>query len=155
IRVEDEDVFAATHRLLLGLMAEGLIDGLRVDHPDGLADPRGYLDRLAKATGGARGAAEKIFPAGEGVPPGRECAGTTRYGGPGMACGLFLDPAGAGALTAGYATFTGSAQGFAAVAETAKRELTRRSLNAEVRRLARLLSHADDPALRGLPAGDL
>src|SRR5262249_25280853 len=40
VRVEDEDVFAATHGLLLGLMAEGLIDGLRVDHPDGLTDPR-------------------------------------------------------------------------------------------------------------------
>ena len=53
VRVEDEDVFAATHGLLLSLMADGLIDGLRVDHPDGLADPRGYLDRLAKATGGA------------------------------------------------------------------------------------------------------
>ena len=37
------DVFAATHRLLLSLVAEGLMDGLRVDHPDGLADPRGYL----------------------------------------------------------------------------------------------------------------
>jgi len=155
IRVEDEDVFAATHRLLLGLMAEGLIDGLRVDHPDGLADPRGYLDRLAKATGGAWVACEKILTGAEELPPDWKCAGTTGYDALGMACGLFLDPAGAGALTAGYATFTGSAQGFAAVAETAKRELTRRSLNAEVRRLARLLSHADDPALRGLPAGDL
>ena len=47
LRVEDPDVFAATHEVLLGLVAEGLIDGLRIDHPDGLADPRGYLRRLA------------------------------------------------------------------------------------------------------------
>src|SRR5262249_23350945 len=53
VRVEDEDVFAAIHGLLLRLVDEGLIDALRVDHPDGLADPRGYLDRLAKATGSA------------------------------------------------------------------------------------------------------
>ena len=79
VRVEDEDVFAATHGLLLGLMAEGLIDGLRVDHPDGLADPRGYLDRLAKATGGAWVACEKILTGAEELPADWRCAGTTGY----------------------------------------------------------------------------
>src|SRR5262249_4415903 len=83
--------------------------------PDGLADPRGYLDRLAKATGGAWVACEKILTGAEELPPDWKCAGTTGYDALGMACGLFLDPAGAGALTAGYATFTGSARGFAAV----------------------------------------
>jgi len=155
VRVEDEDVFAATHGLLLGLMAEGLIDGLRVDHPDGLADPRGYLDRLAKATGGAWVACEKILTGAEELPTDWRCAGTTGYDALRRADGLFLDPAGAAPLTAEYATFTGGTPRFAAVAETAKREVTRGSLGAEVRRLVRLLPRRDDPALRGLPARDL
>ena len=90
VRVEDEDVFAATHGLLLRLMAEGLIDGLRADHPDGLADPRGYLDRLAKATGGAWVVTEKILTGTEELPPDWKCAGT-RAGwsaGPGRANSL-------------------------------------------------------------------
>jgi (1->4)-alpha-D-glucan 1-alpha-D-glucosylmutase len=155
VRVEDEDVFAATHGLLLGLMAEGLIDGLRVDHPDGLADPRGYLDRLAKATGGAWVACEKILTGEEELPADWKCAGTTGYDALGRAGGLFLDPDGAGPLTAEYVRFTGGSPRFTPVAETAKQEAVRGSLGAEVRRLARLLARRDEPALRGLPARDL
>ncbi len=155
VRAEDEDVFAATHGLLLRLVAEGLVDGLRVDHPDGLADPRGYLDRLAKATGGAWVVTEKILTGAEELPPDWRCAGTTGYDALGMAGGLFLDPAGAAPLTAGYAEFTGDARGFAEAAETAKREVTRDSLGAEVRRLARLLAQAGGPALASLGDGDL
>jgi len=154
VRVEDEDVFAATHGLLLRLMADGLIDGLRVDHPDGLADPRGYLDRLAKATGGAWVACEKILAGAEELPADWKCAGTTGYDALDRIGGLFLDPAGAGALTAGYAKFTGRTANFAAVAETAKRQVTQGSLAAEVRRLARVLARCEDPALRGLAARD-
>jgi (1->4)-alpha-D-glucan 1-alpha-D-glucosylmutase len=155
VRVEDEDVFAATHGLLLGLMAEGLIDGLRVDHPDGLADPRGYLDRLAKATGGAWVACEKILIGAEELPAGWKCAGTTGYDALARAGGLFLDPAGAEPLTAEYAQFTGGTRHFAAVAESAKREVTRGSLAPEVYRLAGLLARCDDAGLRGLAAKDL
>ena len=67
IRVEDPAVFDATHEVIVGLVAEGLVDGLRVDHPDGLADPRGYLRRLAAATGGAWVVAEKILAARRGA----------------------------------------------------------------------------------------
>ncbi len=155
VRVEDEDVFAATHGLLLRLVADGLIDGLRVDHPDGLADPRGYLDRLAKATGGAWVVTEKILTGTEELPPDWKCAGTTGYDALGMADGLFLDPAGAAPLTAGYAKFTGDTKGFAEVAVAAKREAATGGLAAEVRRLARLLARTEDRALRGLADGDL
>ncbi len=48
VRVEEPDVFDATHRVLLDLHARGLVDGFRIDHPDGLADPQGYLQRLAR-----------------------------------------------------------------------------------------------------------
>jgi (1->4)-alpha-D-glucan 1-alpha-D-glucosylmutase len=155
VRVEDEDVFAATHGLLLRLVAGGLLDGLRVDHPDGLADPRGYLDRLAKATGGAWVVTEKILTGAEELPPDWNCAGTTGYDALRMADGLFTDPAGAAPLTAAYAGFTGETRGFEAVAEAAKREVAVGSLAAEVRRLARLLARADDPGLRGLDGDDL
>ncbi len=94
VRVEDEDVFTVTHGLLLRLLDEGLIDGLRVDHPDGLADPRGYLDRLAKATGGAWVVTEKILTGTEKLPRDWRCAGTTGYDALGAVGGLFLDPAG-------------------------------------------------------------
>src|SRR5205814_1883193 len=73
VRVEDPGVFTATHGLLLALMADGLIDGLRVDHPDGLADPRGYLRRLADATGGAWVVAEKILAGDEELPADWPC----------------------------------------------------------------------------------
>src|SRR5260370_41127283 len=59
VRAEDPDVFEATHRVPLRLAAEGLIDGLRVDHPDGLADPGRYLRRLAGAHGGKWDAQER------------------------------------------------------------------------------------------------
>jgi (1->4)-alpha-D-glucan 1-alpha-D-glucosylmutase len=140
IRVEDPDVFAATHGLLLRLVAEGLIDGLRVDHPDGLADPRGYLARLAAETGGAWVVTEKILTGAEELPPDWACAGTTGYDALRMAGGLFVDPAGAGPLTTQYVRLTGGGSHFAEVAEAAKREVARGSLAAEVRRLAGLLA---------------
>ena len=72
-------VFAATHAVLLELVAEGVVDGLRIDHPDGLADPRGYLRRLRGATGGAWVVVEKILEGDEALPADWPCAGTTGY----------------------------------------------------------------------------
>ena len=65
IRVELDDVFDATHAVLLDLHREGVIDGFRIDHPDGLADPQGYLERLQSATGGAWVVVEEILAPGE------------------------------------------------------------------------------------------
>jgi (1->4)-alpha-D-glucan 1-alpha-D-glucosylmutase len=155
IRVEDEDVFRATHGLLLGLVAEGLIDGLRVDHPDGLADPRGYLGRLAAATGGAWVVTEKILTGPEELPRDWRCAGTTGYDALGAVGGLFLDPAGTEPLTTEYVRFTGRTPRFAGVAETAKREVVSESLAAEVSRLVRVAARAHDPVLSGLSGADL
>ena len=78
VRVEDPEVFEATHAVILGLVADGLIDGLRVDHPDGLADPRGYLRRLAERTGGRWVCTEKILSGGERLPADWPCAGHHR-----------------------------------------------------------------------------
>ncbi|HEY0937459.1 MAG TPA: malto-oligosyltrehalose synthase [Trebonia sp.] len=148
IRVEDPDVFDATHAVIARLVTEGLVDGLRVDHPDGLADPRGYLSRLAAATGGAWVVAEKILGPDETLPSDWACAGTTGYDALRVVDGLFLDPAGGDALTAEYARFCQSAgdgdpaPSFADVAAPAKREIAAGSLAAEVTRLARLLVEA-------------
>jgi (1->4)-alpha-D-glucan 1-alpha-D-glucosylmutase len=79
LRVELPEVFDATHALVEAWAREGLIDGVRVDHPDGLADPGGYLDRLAEATGGAYVLVEKILESGELLPPFWATSGTTGY----------------------------------------------------------------------------
>jgi len=65
VRVEVPEVFGATHALILEQVREGVLDGLRIDHPDGLADPDGYLERLAEATGGVWVVVEKILEPGE------------------------------------------------------------------------------------------
>jgi (1->4)-alpha-D-glucan 1-alpha-D-glucosylmutase len=97
VRQEDPEVFAETHRLALRLVREGVVDGLRVDHPDGLADPAGYLRRL-RAEGVERVWVEKILDPGE---PLRDwpVEGTVGYEFLNDAAALFVDPAGEEALT--------------------------------------------------------
>jgi malto-oligosyltrehalose synthase len=154
VRVEDPDVFAATHGLLLRLLDEGLIDALRVDHPDGLADPRGYFRRLAGAARDTWVVAEKILTGDEELPQDWPCAGTTGYDALAMVDGLFTDPAGGPPLTGQYQRLTGGPASFAPVAEEAKREIAARSLAAEVARLSRLAAATGEPALAGLGEDD-
>ena len=154
VRVEDPAVFEATHEVILRLVAEGLIDGLRVDHPDGLADPRGYLRRLADRTGGLWVSTEKILSGHEELPADWPCAGTTGYDALGVVGGLFLDPAGAEPLTAAYQRLTTGPGEFAGVARDAKREEAGQALAAEVSRLARLAGDAGHPDLDGLSVSE-
>src|SRR5580698_8123888 len=79
LRVEDERVFAESHRLILDLVHRGTVDGLRIDHVDGLADPQGYLERLRQATGGGYVVVEKILQSGEELPGSWPVAGTSGY----------------------------------------------------------------------------
>ena len=79
IRVEDPEVFDASHAEIVRWVRDGLVDGLRVDHPDGLAAPGAYLDRLADATGGAYVLVEKILEGDEPLPPFWRTDGTTGY----------------------------------------------------------------------------
>jgi (1->4)-alpha-D-glucan 1-alpha-D-glucosylmutase len=157
IRVEDVRVFAETHAVLLALVAEGRIDGLRIDHPDGLAEPRDYLGRLHEATDGAWVVAEKILEGEEEFPDDWQCAGTTGYDALLRAGGLFVDPAGAEPLGALYAALTGEPTDFAPVVEEAKRWVVEHGLVAEVHRLVELaatIGHAHlelrDHTRRGL-----
>ncbi|WP_328536051.1 malto-oligosyltrehalose synthase [Streptomyces sp. NBC_00344] len=107
LRVEDPEVFAATHAKILELMHDGVVDGLRVDHPDGLADPGGYLGRLDEATGGRWTVVEKILTGDEQLPADWPVAGTTGYEALHRIDGLFTDPAGADELARRYRDFTG------------------------------------------------
>lgn len=80
VRVEDEQVFHDTHRLILELVHDGTVDGLRIDHIDGLADPLGYLQRLRQATGpDCYITVEKILAKGEQLPTEWPVSGTTGY----------------------------------------------------------------------------
>lgn len=80
VRVEDEAVFADTHRLILELVHAGVVDGLRIDHVDGLADPLAYLQRLRAVTGpDCYITVEKILAKGEQLPPEWPVSGTTGY----------------------------------------------------------------------------
>lgn len=80
VRVEDPPVFEATHRLILDLVAEDRVQGLRVDHIDGLADPKAYLDRLREAVGpDVHLVVEKILEGDEQLPADWPVEGTTGY----------------------------------------------------------------------------
>ncbi|MZD09601.1 malto-oligosyltrehalose synthase [Streptomyces sp. SID5785] len=154
VRVEDPEVFAATHATLLLLMTEGVVDGLRVDHPDGLADPGGYLTRLHEATGGRWTVVEKILADGERLPAAWPVAGTTGYDALRHVDGLFTDPAGAERLAELFRRFTGAPDDLGGRWEPTVRRAARRvvthDLAAEVERLARDAAAlcAPDPDLR-------
>lgn len=158
VRVEEPDVFAGSHCLILKLMQAGVISALRVDHPDGLADPGGYLTQLADATGGSWIAAEKILAPNESPPTSWPVAGTTGYDAAWRIDQLQVDPAGAARLGALMQELTGDAPvDYDRVVEEAKREVIAGSLAAEVDRLARILDSltSQDVRLRDHTLRDL
>ncbi|MGH2684254.1 MAG: malto-oligosyltrehalose synthase, partial [Actinomycetota bacterium] len=138
LRVEDEQVFRDTHGLILGWLDEGVVDGLRVDHPDGMRDPQGYFDRLADATGGAWVVAEKILESDERLPDQWPVAGTTGYDFAARVGGLFVDRTNEKAITEVYASFTGEATDYEQVVYQNKQLVLREVLAADVTRLTAL-----------------
>ncbi len=147
VRVEDPEVFAATHGLLLDLHREGVIDGFRIDHPDGLADPRGYVRQLAESAPNAWIVVEKILEGDETLPEDWPCAGTTGYDALARITGVVVDPSGAESLTATWAVWAPEdLRDYDDVAEASKRQVLATSLRAEVARLVDLahqISHQD------------
>ncbi|MDR6595327.1 malto-oligosyltrehalose synthase [Saccharothrix longispora] len=144
VRVEDPEVFDATHDEVLRWVAAGEVTGLRVDHPDGLADPGGYVRRL-KERSGAWVVVEKILGADEPLPVGWPAEGTTGYDALREVCGLFVDPAGEAGFTA-LAEEMGVPTDFHAVERECRDLVTRTILRAEVRRIAALVDHPDRDA---------
>ncbi|MFJ1702421.1 malto-oligosyltrehalose synthase [Kitasatospora sp. NPDC088346] len=159
VRIEVPEVFEATHRTLLRLHAEGVLEGFRIDHPDGLADPRGYLRQLAAATGGAYTVVEKILTGEERLPADWPCAGTTGYDALRRIDGVLTDHAGAERLTTSYQRDVADRTTAAEAGLRARAELTGPDgeLAAEVERLVRLAGRicAAEPALADHGAGEL
>jgi (1->4)-alpha-D-glucan 1-alpha-D-glucosylmutase len=144
VRVELQDVFDTTHGLVLRLLQEGVIDGLRIDHPDGLADPAGYLRRLRD--GGARHVwVEKILASSERLPADWWVSGTVGYEFLNDVCGLFVDPAGEAVLTELWNELSGDTRPFGAYALDAKLEQARGVFTPEVERLARDAAATEPP----------
>ncbi|MET4058569.1 (1-_4)-alpha-D-glucan 1-alpha-D-glucosylmutase [Arthrobacter sp. UYP6] len=134
IRVEEPWVFEEAHAEVRRWFEEGLVDGLRIDHPDGLADPKGYLARLRKLTNGAYILVEKILEPGEKLPADWETEGTTGYDALADVDRLFVDPAGEETLTALVPT-----EPYADMIHGTKRGIADKLLHSEVQRLVRLL----------------
>ncbi|WP_214106436.1 malto-oligosyltrehalose synthase [Acrocarpospora catenulata] len=144
LRAEDPAVFEATHEVMLGLVADGVIDGLRVDHPDGLADPRGYLRRLRERVPGPVWV-EKILMDGERLPADWDCDGTTGYDALNMVTRLFVDPAARDALVATFTRHTGMPDDYELVKYQGKKHVIELFFRGEVDRLALDLG---EPGLR-------
>ncbi|MBW3573904.1 MAG: malto-oligosyltrehalose synthase [Actinobacteria bacterium] len=138
LRMEDDQVFSDTHALVLEWVAAGVVDGLRIDHPDGLRDPDGYFWRLRSAAPTAWVVVEKILEPGEVLPPDWPVDGTTGYDFLNLVGGLFVDPDGEAPLSAAYAEHTGQPVDFDTVVHRAKHLVMRDILAADLNRLAHL-----------------
>ncbi|RPE76425.1 MULTISPECIES: malto-oligosyltrehalose synthase [unclassified Frondihabitans] len=148
IRVEEGWVFDESHAEIGRWFREGLADGLRVDHPDGLADPAGYLDRLAELTGGKHVLVEKILEGDEEMPSDWATAGTTGYDALGEYERVLVDPDGRDALGALDSALRSEPAGEFSWEEMilgTKRGIADGILGSEIRRLARLLGESGAP----------
>jgi len=140
VRVEVDWVFDETHAQIKSWFDDGLVDGLRIDHPDGLADPVGYLRRLHGLTGGAYVLVEKILEPGEKLPPDWDCAGTTGYDALADVDRLFVDPDGREALSdVAPGEVVPGADPYRQMIHDTKRAIADGLLHSEVQRLTRLV----------------
>lgn len=151
IRVEEPAVFAAVHECVLRWVREGLVDGLRIDHIDGLRDPEGYLRQLRAATPGIWLVVEKILETHESLPDAWPVDGTTGYDFLNRVSSLFIDPAGEQPLTEWYCRFTGEPADYPAVVRESQRLVLRELLASEVNRLTQRLVQAAARNWHGQP----
>src|SRR5438552_17876954 len=160
LRVEEPAVFEATHRLLFELVASGQVNGVRVDHPDGLYDPaeyfsrlrRGAAERLPAFTAAIGDAApperasplymvvEKIIAAFEQLPAAWPVAGTTGYDFANLVNGLFVDAGAEAKLTRGYFAFVRERLDFDEIVHRSKKRIMAIALASELNALASLLA---------------
>lgn len=129
LRMEEPRVFETVHAKVRQFIREGIVNGLRIDHIDGLRDPAGYLERLQTLAGETGGVADRLFPVyvekilavGEHLPRSWETAGTTGYEFVEQLAGLLVDSRQEAAFDAIYADFTGKREGYGAVVLKNKR----------------------------------
>ena len=168
VRVEQDDVFEATHALIFRLYTEGLIDGLRIDHVDGLADPGAYCRKLRRRLqaltvqrppelppGPAYLIVEKILAQGEQLRLNWEIDGTSGYDFMDRVGALLHDPAGEAPLTAMWQKLTGSSLDFHAEVRQARRQLLANNLAGEFEAASRALQAVarTDLRTRDFPLG--
>jgi (1->4)-alpha-D-glucan 1-alpha-D-glucosylmutase len=139
LRMEDDQVFQDTHRRVLEWAREGVLDGLRIDHPDGLRDPLEYFERLRAAAPDTWIVAEKILAAGERLPGEWPIEGTTGYDFLNRVNGLFVDADGERTLSRFYQAFTGETVDYPRVTRDKKVQVLREVLGSDVNRLSNLL----------------
>lgn len=146
VRVEDPRVFDDTHKLILELVHSGAVDGLRIDHVDGLADPEGYLNRLRQLTGpDCYITVEKILGKGEHLPESWPISGTTGYEFIASLAEVLVDDEKLNALRLAHAQATGHAGDADAALRDAKGLMVDRNFEGEFTTLVTLgLQIAED-----------
>jgi (1->4)-alpha-D-glucan 1-alpha-D-glucosylmutase len=139
LRVEREHVFEETHALVLDWLRRGVLDGVRIDHPDGLRDPAQYLQRLRQQAPDAWIVAEKILEPGEFLRESWPIEGTSGYDFLNVALGVLVSPDGMKRLNDIYEDFTGEPGLFPAISHDKKINVTQEALGSDVNRLTTLL----------------
>jgi (1->4)-alpha-D-glucan 1-alpha-D-glucosylmutase len=139
VRVESDEVFKASHRLVLKLVAAGDVHGLRIDHVDGLRDPQAYLEAVRAAAPDAYVVVEKVLGYDEELPAAFPVDGTTGYDFIAHVDGLFVDSQNEQSMTALYHAFTGESQAYPEVVRAAKQEVMVSELAPDLERLTSLL----------------
>jgi (1->4)-alpha-D-glucan 1-alpha-D-glucosylmutase len=138
LRMELPAVFEHAHRLVFRLLNAGTLDGLRIDHIDGLLNPKEYLRRLrAHMPTGSYLVVEKILAAHESLRDDWPVDGTTGYQFANLAAGLLINSAGEESLTRTYAAFTGNRQEFGRITHECKIRIMRSEMASELNALAR------------------
>lgn len=139
LSVEDDRVFDRVHALPLAWAKAGRLDGLRIDHPDGLRDPRGYLEQLHREANDRWLVVEKILEPDERLPSDWPVDGTTGYDALNVLSGLFVDPDAEPMMTQAYGAGTGRHETFEAAARDGKRDVLSEDFGGEIDRLVRML----------------
>ena len=147
LRMENETVFENTHRFVLDLVAQGKVDGLRIDHPDGLYDPSEYFRRLNSKLTAKPGGKCQVYVVAEKILTGKEplrqdwpICGTTGYEFTNLVNGLFVDRSAAGKMTRVYRSFAASSAEFGDTVYACKKQILKAVLASELNVLANLLS---------------
>jgi (1->4)-alpha-D-glucan 1-alpha-D-glucosylmutase len=139
LRMELPDLFAHAHHLVFRLLDKGILNGLRIDHVDGLFDPKGYLHALRERAPRADFylVVEKILARHEGLREDWPVAGTTGYEFANLVLGLLIDPAGEEGFTRAYIEFTGETRSFAQIVRDSKLRIMEDEMASELNVLAR------------------